>query len=117
MMKPRSIRVIAFACAFVIAAATAAPTSHGDDALPPVSLEEAVKLASDYVARLHGSSDASKLPVLMRPFISSVRLVGFGSDAPYWEIHWRPRGRLVLDGDFTIGVAMDRSIRVIDPGK
>ena len=117
MMKPRFMRVLALVFALAVAAAAGAPRPDADDALPALSLEEAVKIASDYVARQHGSSGGSKLPALFRPFISSVRLVGFGSDSPYWEIHWTPRGRLVLDGDFTIGVAMDRSVRVIDPGK
>jgi hypothetical protein len=83
-------------------AADSTPVSR--EMAPDISLEDAVRIAKDYVAQQKWNTSSQ--------FLRSAYFVGGADGQSYWAVTWIPRDRFIRDGQFTLKIAMDRSVTV-----
>ena len=86
-------------------ALTGITAARSAELVPAISLQEAVQIASSYVATQKWDTS--------RQFLASAHFVSDTDSSGYWEISWKPRERFMKGGDFSVRVAMDKSISVV----
>lgn len=97
------LRVSLLALLFVTTDALGADSTPASrEIAPDISLEEAVRIAHEYVAQ-------QKLDTTSK-FLRAAYFVGGPHGRSYWAVTWVPRDRFIRDGQFTLKIAMDRSV-------
>lgn len=90
-------------CVLVLAQVEAADPYS--DLAPAFSLQEALRIASDYAQE--------KKMDLSGVLLSSVSLQRHPDGILYWRVYWVPPGRFIRGGDVTFEIAMDRTVKPI----